>query len=596
MTIQLLPASILGAITVIAVLCLIFRWFGLKKIRSFYAWVSILAVLGGAWAFLFPLAINADFSKNGDGAALRQMLIYTTGGVLGVITLGENHRKNSLEKAKNDQEHLRQVHAERRSRYTTAIEQLSNDKASIRLGGVYTLVGLVDEWLADEKTTPSLEERRKEGQVIINNLCAYIRSPFLLAERAEHLDEPYAKDLQKDFDGDKEKFDADKQTFKQHKATLEEERQVRLSIIKEMHEHLHDAEKPGPWSGFDYDFSNAHFFYPIDFAYSYFGVFSNFSGVTFTEDANFFGAEFTGGANFNEATFTKRANFSETTFTEGAPFSGATFLQDANFSRAAFTRDADFFGAKFTGYADFFEAEFTGNADFSMAEFTGNAHFSKAKFTGNANFSWAKFTEDTDFSGVEFTGDANFSMAEFTGNAHFSGVEFTGDAHFSTAEFTGSADFSMAEFTGNAHFSWAKFTGNAHFSKAKFTGNADFFEAEFTGNANFSKAKFTDANFSKAKFTDAHFFEAEFTGSADFSGATFEEKPQFEYALGNKTCKARFSCKADPEDYNFEVSPDSPYKIETEEKEYNETKFIIPKGAELFDPDKPSEQEDNDDS
>ena len=86
----------------------------------------------------------------------------------------------------------------------------------------------------------------------------------------------------------------------------------------------------------------------------------------------------------------------------------------------------------------------------------------------------------------------------------------------------------------------------------------------------------------------------EFTGDANFSGATFEEKPIFERALGDKTCKARFSCKADPEDYNFEVSPDSPYKIETEEKEYNETKFIIPKGAELFDPDEPSEQGNND--
>ena len=104
MTIQLLPASILVTITVIAVLCLIFRWFGLKKVRSFYVWIGVLAVLGGAWAFLFPLAITADFGKDGDGAALRQMLIYTTGGVLGVITLGENHRKNSLEKAKNDQD------------------------------------------------------------------------------------------------------------------------------------------------------------------------------------------------------------------------------------------------------------------------------------------------------------------------------------------------------------------------------------------------------------------------------------------------------------------------------------------------------------
>ena len=374
----------------------------IEWLKTFYVWLGALAILGGTWAFFLPIAINSGFNKNDDGPVLRQLLIYTTGGLLGAITLGETRRKN-------DQEHMRQVHAERRSRYTTAIEQLSSDKASIRLGGVYTLVGLVDEWLADEKTIPNIEERRKEGQVIINNLCSYIRSPFLLAERAGQLDKPYTKDLQKDFGGDKEKFDADKQTFKQHKATLEEERQVRLSIIKEMHEHLHDAGKPGPWSGFDYDFSNAHFFYPIDFVYSYFGVFSNFSGVTFTE------------------------------------------------------------------YADFFEAEFTGYADFSWAEFTGNADFSWAEFTGNA-----------DFSGVEFTGGANFS------------------------------------------------------------------------------------------------------------GATFEEKPIFERALGDKTYKARFSYKADPEDYNFKVSHNSRYKIETEEKEYNGAKFTIPKGTELFDPDEPSEQGNND--
>ena len=401
MNIQCVPASILGIITVIAVLCLRFRWFRLKKVRSFYVWVGVLAVLGGAWAFLFPLAINADFSKDGDGAALRQMLIYTTGGVLGVITLGENHRKNSLEKFKNDQDHIRQVHSERRSRYTTAIEQLSNETASTRLGGVYTLGGLVDEWLADEKAIPNIEERRKEGQVIINNLCAYIRSPFLLAERAEQLNKPYAKDLQKDFAGDKDKFDADKRAFAQEKAALEEERQVRQSIIKEIREHLHNNEELGPWSGFDYDFSNTLFFYSTNFMFSHFNAFTNFYGVTFTQNA---------------------------------AFSGATFTQ-------------------------------------------------------------------------------------------------------------------------NAYFSGAKFTQNAYFSEAEFTGDADFSEAEFTE-------------------------------YADFSEATFEEKPIFERALGDKTCKAKFSCKADPEDYNFEVSYDSPYKIETEEQEHNGVKFTIPKGAELFDPDR----------
>ena len=451
-TIQLLPASILGAITVIAVLCLIFRWFGVKKVRSFYVWVGVLAVLGGAWAFLFPLAINADFSKNGDGAALRQMLIYTTGGVLGVITLGENHRKNSLEKAKNDQEHLRQVHAERRNRYTTAIEQLSNDKASIRLGGVYTLVGLVDEWLADEKTTPSLKKRRKEGQVIINNLCAYIRSPFPFAERAEQLDKPYAKDLQNDYGGDKEKFDTDKQTFKQHKATLEEERQIQQSIIKEICERLRNINEPGPWSDFDYDFSNAHFFYFTDFTRSRFDGSLNFTGAEFTQNAIFFGVEFTGYADFSEVEFTGYANF---------------------------------FGAEFTGYANFSEVEFTGSADFSGAEFTGYANFSRAAFTRNANFSRAAFTRN-----------ANFSRAEFTGYTHFTEV-------------------------------------------------------------------------------------------------TFQTEPIFESALGNE---ARFSCKVDPENYDFEVSSESPYKIDIWKPKHNGIEFTIPKGATLFDPDDLSEQEDNGDS
>ena len=397
---------IITATIVITLLCKYPAWDSKKKDSNgrpnkprhekwFYAWIIGIAVLGGTWAFFLPIAINSGFGKDDDGAALRQALIYTTGGILGVITLGETHRKNTLEKTKNDQDHTRQVHAERRSRYTTAVEQLSSDKASIRLGGVYTLVGLVDEWLSDEKTTPTLEERRKEGQVIINNLCAYIRSPLPLAERAEQLDKDYAKDLQNDFDGDIEKFDADKRAFARDKAALEEERQVRESIIKEIHERLQDFGALGLWSEFDYDFSNAHFFYPIVFTNSYFDASSRFFGATFTQGAYFSGTTFT------------HANFSRATFTQGACFSEATF------------------------------------------------------------------TERT-----------------------------------------------------------------------------------------------------------------------DFSGAIFHSEPSFTDVLG----KARFSYKVIPEDYRFEVDPDSPCKIETEEKEYNGVKFRIPKGAILFDPDGSSEQKDDNDS
>ena len=417
-----------------------------------------LAVSGGALAVFGPWLLYVAGWTSETDKDLRLHILYITGGTIAVLGLVETHRKNTTDrikaeadiqnyqasqnyqsktldeqarqftkniakerekieadKAKNEQDHIRQVHAERRSRYTTAIEQLSSDKASIRLGGVYTLVGLVDEWLTDEKTIPNIEERRKEGQVIINNLCAYIRSPFLLAERAEQLDKPYAKDLQKDFAGDKDKFDADKRVFAQEKATLEEERQIRQSIIKEMLEHLSkNYSKSGPWSDLDYDFSHAHFFYPVNFNNSYFGTsIVNFSRATFTQDANFFGATFA-----------------------WASFFRATFAW-ASFFRATFTQDADFFGAKFTERADFIGATFTRRADFSRA--------------------------------------------------------------------------------------------------------------------------------------------------------IFHSEPSFTDVLG----KARFSHKVAPESYSFGVDPDSPCKIEIEEQEHNGTKFIIPKGTILFDPNELSEQEDN---
>ena len=428
--------------------------------KWFYVWLIGLSTLGGFWALFLPLALNQKFDgPTADGNQLRLHLLYITGGVLALTTLGETHRKNTLEKHKNDQDHTRQVHAERRSRYTTAIEQLSSDKASIRLGGVYTLVGLVDEWLADEKTTPSLEERRKEGQVIINNLCAYIRSPFLLAERAEQLDEPYTKDLQKDFGGDKEKFDTDKQTFKQLKATLEEERQVRQSIIKEIRERLHDFSAPGSWSKYDYDFSNAHFFYHTDFSNSIFGAF------------------------------------------------------------------ASFYRATFSGYAEFYRTKFTQIASFYGAKFTQIASFYGAKFTRSANFCKAKFTQLASFN------EATFDLA------------------FDT----------FAETFGLA----------ANFFGATFSGYTDFHGTKFNQKADFCGTKFTQ--------------------KADFNEATFEHNPQFiTIASWDGAYKTRFSCKVYPEDYKFEVSHNSPYKIETEEQEHNGVKFIIPKGTELFDPDDPS--------
>lgn len=109
------------------------------KVPLFYSWIGAIAIFGGAVAFLLPLALNSGFGKDDDGRVLRQLILYTTGGVLGVITLGESHRKNNQEKEKNENDHTRQVYAERRSRYTKAVEHLADEKAAVRLGGIYTL-------------------------------------------------------------------------------------------------------------------------------------------------------------------------------------------------------------------------------------------------------------------------------------------------------------------------------------------------------------------------------------------------------------------------------------------------------------------------
>ena len=600
----------------------ILRW--LSK-NWFYTTLIAVAVIGGVCAFLVvPFVVPQPFSKDDSISTLRQAVLVATGGVLAILTLWENRRKN-------EQDHIRQVHAERRIRYATAIEQLADEKAPIRLGGVYTLVKLVDEWLADEKTLPSEEERHKEGQVIINNLCTYIRSPFDLALKAEDLSKNKVP----------ENYEGRTQQFVKDQARFREEKEFRLTILEAIRDRLNKGTRihkngtqkllPGQWSDFDYDFSNAHFFYPVDFNSSYFGASSNFSGVEFTGNANFSRTEFTGNANFSRTEFTGNANFSWVSFTESATFSWAKFTEYADFSWASFTESAtfswakfteyaDFSGASFTEYAYFSGASFTEYAYFSGASFTGSTTFSGAKFTGNATFFEAEFTQDAGFSGVSFTGSTTFSGASFTGSTTFSGAKFTGNATFFEAEFTQDAGFAKASFTGSTTFSGASFTGSTTFSGAKFTGNADFFEAEFTQDAGFAKASFTgsitfskthfhkDATFSGSNFTQGvDFSRAKFTGnsdfsgvtftqSVDFSGATFEGEPIFEYVLNNKTYEAMFSCKVEPENYNFEVSSESPYRIETRGQEHNGIEFTIPKGTILFDPNEPPELDDNENS
>ena len=221
--------------------------------RWFHARILSSGIVGGSYAFLLPvvMSLHEGNVNSGGAAALRQAILLATGGLIALIALGETRRKNDNDRdaAENLRAHQENMliqqkeqfeanafkdrKAERRERYTKAVEQLGDEKAPVRMGGVYTLVGLVDEWLEEKNLEYS--ERLKEGQVIINNLCAYIRSPFTLAARYDELseDNPSSDGIYKD---NQQKFYADKAEFKA-------EADVRLGIIKEIHYRLQDPEK-----------------------------------------------------------------------------------------------------------------------------------------------------------------------------------------------------------------------------------------------------------------------------------------------------------------------------------------------------------------
>ena len=361
---------------------------------------------GGAAAILLPwfLWLHCGMSS-GSSDQLRLHLLYVTGGIIAVLTLLQTNwknqgdrlkidadiKKNEQDAEKNERDHIRQVHAERRSRYTRAVEQLADEKATVRLGGIHTLVGLVDEWLADETLDP--EEQQKEGQVIINNLCSYIRSPFPLATKIEDLQ---ADTVPASYMGD----------FISDQAALREEQDVRRAIFDEMSKRSSTFNKdneinvtPGIWSNFEFNFSRAPIFYTL-------------SNLTI-EKANFFYATFYGDARFR----------------------WVNFIKNANFFRAKFNRNTHFFRSVFTGEANFAEANFTQNANFGESIFIQNANFDRANFTQNANFGESIFTQNANFGEAIFTQNANFFRSTFNQNGEFLRTIFSHDVNFGEVSF-----------------------------------------------------------------------------------------------------------------------------------------------------------------
>ena len=528
--------------------------------RWFHARILSSSIVGGSYAFLLPVVMSLPEGNvnSGGAAALRQAILLATGGLIALIALGETRRKNDndreaaenlrihqqdaldqqkdqfekqLEKQQEqfDANAFKDRKAERRERYTKAVEQLGDEKAPIRMGGVYTLVGLVDEWL-EEESIRKYEDRLKEGQVIINNLCAYIRSPFTLASHYDELmqDTPDAEGVYQD----------KVQEFYADKAILDSETDVRLGIIKEIHDRIQGPDKntPGAWSDFEYDFSGSTFFYPIDLTNSYYAKPINFSGSTYQDDAD-----------FESSTYQSRADFSDSTYRCWADFRSSTYQSQANFSGSTYQDGATFNGSTYTGWANF-----------NCSTYREGAYFSSSTYQSEVYFNSSIYREGADFSYSTYQGWANFNYSTYQSEVYFNDSTYQGKADFSDSTYREGAYFSSSTYQNEVYFNDSTYEGKAEFIGSTYQDEVRFSHSTYRGRADFGNSIYLE---------EADLRRSTYQDEADFSGSVFYREIYFSYSTYSPSfsrftgCAPQFYDETNRKNTLF-GSPDNDFSVE----------------------------------
>lgn len=362
------------------------------------------AVLGAVGLYVFltwllglPLRpIGAQLEQQRQLADLVKVALGLAAGVGAAVALIVGYRRARVEEAASHRDDQRLFS----SRYQDAADLLGHDKAAVRLAGIYAMARLADDWI----------EQRQQS---IDVLCAYLRLPY----------DP--------------------------KTAEPGEREVRLTVIRLISEHLQADAAPQSWRGRRLDFTGA-VFDGGDFTGAIFDRGEgNLSGSvpTRVDDpqvavpleersgaVSFAGAEFRGDVTFRGVRFGAIISFAGAIFSSGATrFHGAQFEGRVSFNEAMFVgATVDFRAASFLpeSTVSFFGANFTSGIIQFGAKFKGGrVSFSSAKFSGSmVNFGTGMGIRILAVPGAtaEFDGgEVSFRAAEFSsGIVSFAGATF----------------------------------------------------------------------------------------------------------------------------------------------------------------------------
>lgn len=514
--------------------------------------------------------------------------------------------------------------SERDRATANACEMIASKDSISRISGVKMLVNLADSWLDD--SDPTCKKDEGKCQDIVDILCAYIRSPFPLAQKTIILsaDTPPA-----DYAGD---FFADQATFCK-------EQEIRRTIFSEMSKRCSSPEPKveggkaslnrATWSKFDFNFNRAPIFYPLEdltlenpnfseakfhhakFSNLFFDGNTRFDSAVFEGKSDFTNISFNGNVNLNNSEFTGETTFTHINFSQnlcciGGTFHGGLKIKDSSIIGDAYFNDSTFefleiLDTTFQKKADFTDSKsqttcfhrtiFYNEAIFKkmtfglfllqLVTFQNSANFQDVTFTDIASFNSTKFKNNTNFMNAEFYKSAGFNYITFTGPAYFVNSTFNDAANFSGATFKDESLFSEINFYGDANFEDSTFEGNTSFNKSLFDKKADFTSSNFRGGSEFIKTTYNQG---------VSFINSQFAASPPlFSGYIYNNTKEdwFNY-------KSIFSELVDPKNYIFDISPESQQKLKTKKIRFNEKIFILPVGGDLYDPEYPPTWDDED--
>lgn len=298
----------------------------------------------------------------------------------------------------------------RQERFLKAVELLDSARSYTRLGGVHALVALADEYLADQAL--QAEEKHTEGQRIVDVLCAYIRSPFEMAFRYDELSQnkpnPHSA------------YRENHQEFSVHRAELLAEAKVRQQALQEIHRRLRHFPQgdrrnyvEGSWSGFEYDFSNSVFFYPVDMKDSWYQNSVDFSGCTYYASAEFSGSTYERNVYFCDSTYYDWVFFNNSTYFGDAQWSGSTYHDSARFSWSVYYGEVSFHDSVYGGSVFFDQSLYYDEVLFYSSNYRSEAGFDGSLYRGSVFVSDSVFEGEVSLYGSVFCGTLNFGTDFF---------------------------------------------------------------------------------------------------------------------------------------------------------------------------------------